>query len=242
MITPLATHRTPSKAVYTARGTRSLATDRTTRSSSVYRLAQRRRADRIAAETRTSTPNTIACATPLAWRARAPRPAPSSLLARVRTATLKPTGIMNANALVTWKILTAATFSSGSGSHPAIRMFASEAHHSAIIRIPGRASRRNGPHSVSAASALHPSHVSCACGVKKGVRWCANARYPALMLNTTPLLQDVARPAPANPSPAPRMNATFAGTCNSAATTPATAPGFVMPWLCMYAWSTTFHA
>ena len=63
--------------------------------------------------------------------------APSSLAHLVLTATEKPTGTMNANALVTWKMDTAATLYSGSGSKPASRMFASDAHHSAIIKIPG---------------------------------------------------------------------------------------------------------
>mmetsp|Transcript_27960 Transcript_27960/g.70267 ORF Transcript_27960/g.70267 Transcript_27960/m.70267 type:complete len:240 (-) Transcript_27960:368-1087(-) len=239
-MSPVATHSTPSNAVYTASGTSSLDTNRTMRSSSVYSRAQWNRATRITTLTTASTTKIMAKATLPAWRACAGRPAPSSLLLRVSTATLNPTGTMKARALVTWKMETPATLSSGLGSQPAMMMFASEAHHSAIMRIPGIARRRNGPHSDVAACTLHPSHVRSSGLSRPREGW--KHRYPTFMHSTTPLLHEVAIPAPTKPRPRPYMNSRFAGTCRHAATTPATAEGRVMRCDCRYACTHRFHA
>ena len=156
---PVATHNAPSNAVYTANGTSNFDTSETTASSAVYRRAHASFTSKITTETTHSTARIIANATSDANSARRARPAPSSLEARVSAATEKPMGNMNASAFVIWKMLTAATLRSGSGSHPAIRMFSSLAHHSAIISTPGSASRRNGSHSDVASRRLHPVHV-----------------------------------------------------------------------------------
>ena len=63
-----------------------------------------------------------------------------------------------------------------------------------------------------------------------------------MIVNTTPLLHDVASAAPTYPSPSARMNTTFAGTCKTAATTPATALGLVSRCDCMNPCTHMFHA
>ena len=208
---PDATQSAPSNAVYTAKGTSNFDTSDTTFSSVVYRRAHASFTSKMATETSASSTRIIANATSDACLARRARPAPSSLEQRVSAATEKPMGNMNARALVIWKMLTAATLRSGSGSHPAMRMFSSLAHHSAIIRMPGSASRRNGSHSDVASRRLHPVHVFGASSSPPPRRFKSalslkKHRYATLMESTTPLLQDVASPAPAYPQPKACMN------------------------------------
>mmetsp|Transcript_7031 Transcript_7031/g.31777 ORF Transcript_7031/g.31777 Transcript_7031/m.31777 type:complete len:229 (-) Transcript_7031:545-1231(-) len=227
----------PSKKVYTASGTNSSLTNRTILSSSVYSLPQCLLTARSRVETISSTAKMRQNAVRDANFACAGLLAPSSLAHLVLTATEKPTGTMNANALVTWKMDTAATLYSGSGSKPASRMFASDAHHSAIIKIPGSASARNGFHSVVAALKLNPGHVS-----RPGSSTLNLTAYSTFRHRTTPLLHDVASAAPTYPNFNAWMNTTFAGTCITAATTPASAAGFVTLCDWRYAVRHMFHA
>ena len=191
MMTPVATHNMPSKNVYTANGTNSALTNRTILSSLVYSLPQCFFTARSSVETINSTASMSENATLDANLACAGLLAPSSLAHLVLTATENPTGTMNARAFVTWKMETAATLYSGSGSKPARSIFASLAHHSLIINIPGRASLRNGVHSVVAALTLNPGHVS-----RPGSSFLNRDAYSTFRHSTTPLLQDVAKPAP----------------------------------------------
>ena len=106
------------------------------------------------------------------------------------------------------------TLRSGTERHPARMMFSSEAHHSAIMSMPGSASRRNGRHSEVAALTLHPVQVVVFLrGVRRDVlsssstpSFFQNLKYPTFIAIITPLLVDVAIAAPFYSQPTCKIN------------------------------------